>query len=124
MIVEIPKTLILGATPNPERYAYLAAQMLSQKGYPIVLVGIKKGEVFGQKIIQDKTQIFSDIHTITLYVGRANQAEWYDYILQTQPKRLIFNPNTENPELEKLAQNAGIECLHACTLVLLRTGQY
>lgn len=124
MIYETKKTLILGATPNPERYAYIAAQMLSQRGYPIVLVGIKKGEVFGQKIIQDKTQIFGDIHTITLYVGRANQPEWYDYILQTRPKRLIFNPNTENPELEKLAQNAGIECLHACTLVLLRTGQY
>lgn len=118
------KTLVLGATPNPERYAYMAAQMLLQRGYPIVLVGIKRGEVFGQKIIQDKTQIFADIHTITLYVGRANQPEWYDYILWTKPKRLIFNPNAENPELEKLSQNAGIECLHACTLVLLRTGQY
>lgn len=118
------KTLILGATPNPERYAYLAAQMLFERKIPMVLVGIKKGEIFGQNIIRSKSLLFKDIHTITLYVGRYKQPDWYEYILQTHPKRIIFNPNTENPDLERMARQVGIECLQACTLVLLQTGQY
>lgn len=118
------KTLILGATTNTDRYAYLAARLLTQKGYSIVPVGIKNGEVFGESIEKDKNKIFEDIDTITMYVGVANQAEWYDYILQTKPKRIIFNPGTENPELYKKAQTEGIECIEACTLVMLNTGQY
>jgi hypothetical protein len=59
-----------------------------------------------------------------MYVGVANQPEWYDYILKTKPKRIIFNPGTENPDLYKKAQKEGIECIEACTLVMLNTGQY
>ncbi|MCU0444457.1 MAG: CoA-binding protein [Microscillaceae bacterium] len=117
------KTLILGATNNPTRYAYEAARRLLYAGYEIVPVGIKNGEVFGKSIINQKN-IQSDIHTITLYVGANNQTEWYDYILQTRPQRLIFNPGTENDELAQLAENQGIETLEACTLVMLSTGQY
>jgi predicted CoA-binding protein len=117
------KTLIIGASENPERYAYKAAHSLAQHQHPIVNVGIKAGSVAGEKIHTDKP-IFDDIDTVTLYVVAKNQAEWYDYILKTKPKRIIFNPNTENPELVKLAQAAGIEPVEACTLVLLATGQY
>jgi predicted CoA-binding protein len=122
------KTLILGATPNPTRYAYLAAEKLTNKKHEIVPVGIKKGEVFGSQIeyqteSQDLT-IHTDIDTITLYVGVKNQAEWYNYILETKPKRIIFNPGTENPELMKKAQEVGIEVEAACTLVLLGSNQY
>ena len=126
--MENKKTLILGATPNPTRYAYLAAERLTNKKHDIVLVGIKKGEMFGQNIeVQTKENdlpIYDDIDTITLYVGVQNQPEWYDYILQTNPKRIIFNPGTENPELIEMAREAGIEVEVACTLVLLNTGQY
>ncbi|MCC5944899.1 MAG: CoA-binding protein [Bernardetiaceae bacterium] len=118
------KTLILGATDNPARYAFRAANMLQNEGHDIVPVGIKNGQVLGKEIIKDKTQIFDDIDTITLYVGTRNQAEWYDYILKTAPKRLIFNPGTENSELQKLAQNKGIQTENSCTLVLLSIGQY
>ncbi len=117
------KTLILGATPNPQRYAYLAAARLTENDHEIVPVGIKKGEVFGQAIHNDRP-LLDDIDTLTLYIGPQHQAEWYDYILKLAPKRLIFNPGTENPELRKLAQEAGIETLEACTLVMLSTRQY
>ena len=119
------KTLIVGATTNPARYAYIAASMLKDYGHSIVPIGIKKGEVFGEPIlnIREKPAI-SDIDTITLYIGPQHQPEWYDYLIGLKPNRIIFNPGTENLEFEKMAENAGIEALEACTLVLLRTNQY
>jgi predicted CoA-binding protein len=116
-------TLIIGATPNPSRYAYKAANMLTSKGHQIVNVGIKAGEVAGVKI-EDAREIHTDVDTITLYVGPSTQNSYYDYILKTNPRRVIFNPGTENVELEELLTKNGIEPVEACTLVLLATGQY
>lgn len=122
------KTLILGATPNPSRYAYIAAKMLSQYGHPFVPVGIKRGEVFGQKILskQEAGALLAgkDIHTVTLYVNPRNQQGWYDFLLKLKPKRIIFNPGTENPAFAEQARAQGIETVEACTLVMLRTRQY
>lgn len=117
------KTLIIGASTNPERYAYKAANMLVAHKHEIVLLGIREGELLGEIIHTDKP-VFDDIDTITLYVSAKNQPEWYDYILQTKPKRLIFNPNTENDELKALAEANNIQTEYACTLVLLASGQY
>lgn len=117
------KTLILGATPNSGRYAYLAAHRLTSHGHPIVNVGLKTGEVAGVKI-EKPDIIHRDIDTITLYIGPQNQPPLYDYILATKPKRIIFNPGTENPELQRLADAEGIETQYACTLVLLSIGEY
>src|ERR1700755_1212343 len=117
------KTLVLGATPDNSRYAYLAANRLVSKGHPIVNVGIKTGEVAGVPIEKPEA-IHTDIDTITLYVGPQNQPPLYDYILNTRPTRIIFNPVTENTELRKLANDKGIETEYACTLVLLSIGQY
>lgn len=117
------KTLIIGASPNSERYAYRAAHMLTQKGHDIVNVGIKKGAVAGVEIESPGT-IHHDIDTITLYIGTHLQGQYYDYILETKPKRVVFNPGTENAELENLLTSNGIEPIEACTLVLLSTGQY
>jgi len=116
-------TLIIGATPNPTRYAYRAAQMLKAKGHSIINVGIKSGEVAGVAI-EKQGEVHHDVHTITLYVGPALQEQYFDYILQTNPKRVIFNPGTENDELEVLLKTNGIEPVEACTLVMLATGQY
>jgi predicted CoA-binding protein len=117
------KTLILGATPNSGRYAYMAAHRLTGHGHSIVNVGLKTGEVAGVSI--EKPQIIHhDIDTITLYVGPQNQPPLYDYILATRPKRIIFNPGTENAELQQLADDKGIETQYACTLVLLSIGEY
>ena len=117
------KTLILGATPNAGRYAYLAANKLVSKGHSIVNVGIKEGEVAGVPIEKPET-IHDDIDTITMYVGPAHQEELYNYILDTHPKRIIFNPGTENAELRRMANDKGIATENACTLVLLSIGEY
>lgn len=121
-------TLILGATPNPVRYAYRAAALLQAKGYCFIPVGIKQGEVMGKPILSRQlaesllhTHL---IHTVTLYIGARHQPEWYDFLFKLRPKRIIFNPGTENPELMQLARQAGIDAIEACTLVLLQTGQY
>ncbi|HPI80594.1 MAG: CoA-binding protein [Cyclobacteriaceae bacterium] len=119
------KTVIVGATTNTGRYAYLAATMLREHGHPIVPIGIKKGEVMGETIldIRQKPPI-KGVDTITLYIGPQHQEEWYDYLIGLKPKRIIFNPGTENPAFEKKANEAGIETEEACTLVLLRTHQF
>jgi predicted CoA-binding protein len=119
------KTVIIGATTDRSRYAYLAASMLSNYNHQIVPVGIKKGEVFGNPIlnIYDKPAI-ADVDTITLYIGPHRQPEWYDYLLSLKPKRIIFNPGTENDAFEQLAEQQGIEAVQGCTLVMLRSHQY
>ena len=117
------KTLIIGASPDESRYAYKAAHMLKRFNHDIVNVGIKKGEVAGV-IIEKPEIIHNDIDTITLYIGPDLQAQYHDYILETKPRRVIFNPGTENDKLEALLVQNDIEPVEACTLVLLSTGQY
>ena len=117
------KTLVLGATPNESRYANLAANRLARSGHSIVNVGLRTGEIAGVPIEKPET-IHSDIDTITLYVGPQHQEGLYNYILDTHPKRIIFNPGTENSELRRMANEKGIETEYACTLVLLSIGQY
>lgn len=119
------KTVVLGSTPNPARYAYIAAHMLRDYKHEIVPVGIKKGELAGKEILnlREKPEI-EDVDTVTLYVGTRNLPEWYDYILSLAPKRIIFNPGTENQELVKRAKDKGIEVVYGCTLVMLRSGHY
>jgi len=117
------KTLVLGASDNPARYSFRAAHMLKNHGHEVVPVGIHRGEVAGLTIRTDRPRP-TDIDTVTLYVGPHNQPAWYDYILDLKPKRILFNPGTENPELEQRAQAAGIATEEACTLVLLSVGQY
>ena len=120
------KTVIIGATPNPSRYAYLAANMLTEYGHHIVPLSINKGgQVAGTDILdlRDKPAI-PGVDTVTLYIGPQRQPEWYDYILSLKPKRIIFNPGTENDEFEKKAEQQGVEATEACTLVLLRSRQF
>jgi hypothetical protein len=117
-------TLVLGATPNPSRYAFMAAEMLTVYGNEVFPVGIKQGIVAGKAIERGFPGPEADIHTITLYIGPAHQPEWYDMILHSGARRIIFNPGTENETLRHLAEAAGMEATEACTLVMLRTGQY
>jgi predicted CoA-binding protein len=117
------KTLVLGASDNPARYSYRAVHQLKRHGHEVVPVGIRKGQVAGLAIHTDRP-VDADVDTVTLYVGPQNQPAWYDYILDLKPNRIIFNPGTENPELEKLAQERGIRTEETCTLVLLSIGQY
>ena len=119
------KTVIIGATTNQSRYAYLAAERLYENNIEFVPVGIKKGKVFGNEILDLKTwPEIANVDTMTLYINTSHQREWYDYFLRLNPKRVIFNPGTENPELEKQLEEKGIEAVEACTLVMLSSGQY
>ncbi len=117
------KTLVLGATPNPSRYAYTATTRLQQNGHETIPVGIKKGNINGLKIQNGQPPI-ENIHTITLYLNPKHQVQYYNYILSLLPERIIFNPGTENNELRELATSKGIHTENACTLVLLSTGEY
>ncbi|MBV6644910.1 MAG: CoA-binding protein [Cyclobacteriaceae bacterium] len=119
------KTAIIGATTNPDRYAYQAAEMLVQGGHEIIPIGIKSGEVFGKSIlsIHDLPQV-TGLDTITLYINAARQHEWEDYLLSLNPKRIIFNPGTENYALAQKAEQKNITTEMACTLVMLSVGNY
>ena len=117
------KTLVLGASDNPSRYSYLAIQRLRSQHHPVVAVGRKITRV--ADVIVEKEKIdFQDIDTVTLYLNPQHQQEYYDYILSLNPKRIIFNPGTENEELAGLAEGKGIQTTEACTLVMLSTNQY
>ncbi|MCS6928395.1 MAG: CoA-binding protein [Saprospiraceae bacterium] len=117
------KTLVLGATPDARRYAYLAVQALRRHGHEVIPVGIRRGEIEGIPILTNRPFV-KDLHTVTLYVGAQRQLVYYDYLLSLQPKRIIFNPGAENPELVVLAEAHSIEPVEGCTLVMLSTGLY
>lgn len=117
------KTLVLGASANPARYSYLAISRLRNHDHPVVAIGKRPGEVAGIPI-EVVPQEITDVDTVTLYLNPANQKQYYDYVLGLHPRRIIFNPGTENEEFQRLAQEKGIETMEACTLVLLATGQY
>jgi len=117
------KTLVIGASENPGRYSNLAIRKLRANKIEVIAIGNKSGMVEG--VLIDRNPVKTDeIDTVTLYVNPANQKPYYDYILSLNPRRIIFNPGTENDELVKMAETAGILTLKACTLVLLSTGQY
>ena len=121
--MEKNKTLVIGASDNPARYSNMAIRRLRQYGYGVVAIG-RKNTIVGDVLVENKPQIRNDIDTITLYINPTHQVEYYEYFLSLEPRRIIFNPGTENDELERLASEKGIQCDEACTLVLLGTGQY
>ena len=117
------KTLLLGASIKPEKYAYKAIAMLAAKGHTVIAIGQYSGDVAGVKIYT-KAIPLSQINTVTLYLNAARQREYYNYIIDAKPKRVIFNPGTENPEFYQLLELNNIKVEVACTLVLLTTNQY
>ncbi len=117
------KTLVIGASENPERYSNKAIRALLAHNHEVLALGLKKGSVDGVSFHTEKEQ-FENIDTVTLYVGPQNQPEYYSYIIGLKPRRVIFNPGTENPEFIAKLKAAGIYPEIACTLVLLATGQY
>lgn len=118
------KTLVIGASENPQRYAWKATQRLKAAGHDVILLGQTAGYIGELPILTSFPVNEKGIHTITLYIRPEIQKLYTDAILRLHPQRIIFNPGTENPELESLAQQAGIEPMEACTLVLLSTGEY
>lgn len=117
------KTLVLGASENPGRYSNLAIKKLLSHGQNVMAIGKVAGNVDGVAIGTTQAPA-DDIDTVTLYLNPMHQKAYYDYILSLKPRRIIFNPGTENEELEELARANDIKPIEACTLVMLSTGQY
>ena len=116
-------TVVLGASPNPERYSNMAVNRLTAKGHPVVAIG-KRAATIGDIPVMTEHPPLEKVDTVTMYLNPAAQKEYYDYILQLQPRRIIFNPGAENEELEAMAKQHNIQPVEACTLVLLSTGQF
>ena len=121
--MENKHTLVLGASDNPSRYSYLAVKRLRAKGYQVSAIGKRNTKVADVVIDTEKKDI-KDVDTVSIYLNRENQKEYYNYIISLKPRRIIFNPGAENPELSSLAEENNIRPMEACTLVLLSTGQY
>ncbi len=116
-------TLIIGASDNPARYSYIAAERLLEHNHKIELLGLRAREIFNHKI-EIEQKAYKNIDTVTMYVGAARQTNLYDYIISLAPRRVIFNPGTENDEFVDMLRKKGIETIEACTLVMLSLGQY
>ena len=117
------KTLVIGASTNKERYSYKAIHSLVDKSHQVVAIGVKKGMAFDIPIETEKLD-FHAVDTVTLYINPSVQEDYYDYILSLNPRRVIFNPGTENAAFEKQLTDRGIHTEEACTLVLLQTNQF
>jgi predicted CoA-binding protein len=129
----LKKTLVLGASLNPERYSNIAINRLTNSGIDVIALGLKTGEVAGVPIIKsivNETQletnltVYDDVHTVSLYLNSKRQEAYYDYIISLQPKRVIFNPGTENESFYKILDEHNIFYEAACTLVLLQMRSY
>lgn len=116
-------TLVLGASPNPSRASFEAVSRMINLGYPLVAFGAREGAI-GDVTIETQYPFNLKFHTISLYLNPNNQQQYYTAILDSLPKRIIFNPGTENPELVMKARKLGIETLNACTLVMLSLNSY
>lgn len=117
------KTLVIGASLHDYRYSNKAIKLLRAYKHDVVAVGRETGEVSGVNIEHDMPAQ-QDIDTVTLYINPTHQQAYYDKLVDLKPRRVIFNPGTENRELEALLEKNGIATEEACTLVLLNTGQY
>lgn len=117
------KTLVMGASLKPERYSHIAIHRLRNSGHEVVAFGMKAGTV-ADVAIDTELVDYPSVDTVTLYLNPLRQEAYYGYLVSLSPKRVIFNPGTENPELYALLEKNGIEVEVACTLVLLATDQY
>lgn len=117
------KTLVMGASTQPTRYAYKAIKMLQRYGHPVAAVGKKEDNLDGIKIEREQVP-FDGVDTVTLYLNPMRQKPYYDYIIGLKPKRVLFNPGTENPEFYELLRENNIKVEIGCTLVMLATSQY
>ena len=120
---EIKKTLVIGASEKPDRYSNIAIRKLKNNNIPVEAIALRDGKV-SDVVFKTGLPELSNIHTITLYIGPGRQVAYYKYILDLKPKRIIFNPGTENAELEQLAVESGIDVIEHCTLVMLDSGQF
>ncbi len=114
---------VIGLSDNPDRYAYKAAKQLLAHGYPVIGYGLRNVNVLGIQVITDKKPVH-DVDTVTLYVGPRHQDAWMPLLLELKPRRVIFNPGTEDYGNQLKLEEVGIEVVEACTLVMLSIGTF
>ena len=117
------QNLVIGASLKPYRYSNMAIKRLLSHHHEVKAIGLKEGEIDGVKILTGKPPL-EDIDTVLMYINIDLQPDFYDYILGLKPRRIIFNPGTENPEFQKMAKENGIEPIQACSLVMMSIGSY
>ena len=117
------RTVVLGASPKPHRFSYKAVVELNLHNIPVTAIGFREGSILDIPIIKSTPPI-DNVDTLALYLGPKRQVDYYDYMLKLKPRRIIFNPGTENSELEDLAKKAGIQTIESCMLIMLQTGAY
>ncbi len=117
------KTVVIGASMKKHRFSNRAVQMLVNNNIEVIPIGISTGKIAGVEIIKANPEI-KDIHTITMYIGKHLQSSYYDYIISLNPKRIIFNPGSENPDFEIILNEKKINFVHDCTIVMLMNGEY
>ncbi|MBE0638439.1 MAG: CoA-binding protein [Bacteroidales bacterium] len=123
-MAELKKTVVIGASPNPSRFSFKAVQLLTAHGHPVEAIGRHTGSI-DNIMIRTEKPVIEGVDTVTMYLAPANQPAMYDYILHVlKPKRIIFNPGTENDRLARMAENDGIKVVEDCTLILLSRGLY
>lgn len=132
----LKKTLVIGASLNPERYSNIVINRLVNSNIEVVAIGLREGIVAGIDIVKSN-ELTSNLlkfkkihtvtlylHTVTLYLNAKRQQDYYDYIISLKPKRVIFNPGTENETFYELLKSNNIDFEIACTLVLLQMKIY
>jgi len=117
------KTLVIGASVNPNRYSYKVVLKLLDSGIKVIPMGINQGNIADLVIVRPFEKQ-KDIHTVSIYIKPEIQKEYYKYIINLQPKRVLFNPGTENPIFSQILQKHNIYWENSCSLVLLSTNQY
>ncbi len=117
------KTLVLGGSLKPDRYANKAIRRLVRYDHPVVSIGLRSGEVAGVNI-ETGMPVYTDIDTVTVYLNPFNQEPYFDYIISLKPRRIIFNPGTENDYFAQRCKEEGIEVVEHCTLIMLDAGNY
>lgn len=117
-------TVVLGASPNPERVSYEAVISLRERGIPVIAIGRREDNIGDVKIVKGAVVPDMKVHTVSMYMSAGNQTEFYDYIISLKPERIIFNPGTGNPDFQEVASSLGIEVVEGCMMVMLKTGEF
>lgn len=115
---------VLGASPKPARYANQAVRLLLQQGYQVTPLHPNFAQIEGLDVVPSIDQVGRPIDTLTLYVGPDKLQQQIDLLVAAHPRRVIFNPGTESRPVQQAFDQAGIEWLEACTLVMLKTKQF
>lgn len=118
------RVVVLGASPKRERYSNQAVRLLVEYGHTVIPVNPAQSVIEDIPVVLSLDQVEGRIDTVTVYLAPRHSATLAAALLQLNPRRVIFNPGTESPELQKLMEEGGIEVVEGCTLVMLKTGKF